>query len=49
MSELQQAPECVYLIHGERPAQEALAQKIVDAYTWRVAIPKLHDVVSLAV
>lgn len=49
MSELQQAPECVYLIHGERPAQEALAQKIVDAYAWRVAIPKLHDVVSLAV
>jgi metallo-beta-lactamase family protein len=34
------APEKVFLVHGEPDAQEALKEKIVEKFGWRVEIPE---------
>jgi metallo-beta-lactamase family protein len=34
------APEIVFLVHGEPDAQEALKDKIVEKFGWRVEIPE---------
>jgi len=34
------APETVFLVHGEPAAQEALKNKIVEKFGWRVEIPE---------
>ncbi len=34
------APETVFLVHGEPPAQEALKEKIVEKFGWKVEIPE---------
>lgn len=44
VSEIKDAPQEVFLIHGEATAQDALRVKMHDVYGWKVSIPKLHEV-----
>lgn len=44
MSNIENVPEKVYLIHGEPTALDALRVKIKATYGWNVSIPKLEDV-----
>ena len=49
MSEIKNIPEEVFLVHGEPTASDAFRVKIKDTYNFRVAIPKLYDVIELMV
>lgn len=44
VSEIEDAPQEVFLIHGEATAQDTLRVKMHDVYGWKVSIPKLHEV-----
>jgi len=44
MRNIKNIPEHVYLIHGESTALDAFRVKIIDAFNWKVTIPKLTDV-----
>lgn len=44
VSEIEEAPQEVFLIHGEATAQDTLRVKMHDVYGWKVSIPKLHEV-----
>src|SRR5690554_509676 len=44
VSEIKDAPQEVFLIHGEATAQDTLRVKMHDVYGWKVSIPKLHEV-----
>jgi len=44
LSTIKNAPEKVYLVHGEPTALDAFRVKIEDTYHWNVSIPKLTDV-----
>ncbi|QRM89364.1 MBL fold metallo-hydrolase [Lacinutrix sp. WUR7] len=43
MSNIKNAPEKIYLIHGEPTALDAFRVKIKDTYNWNATIPKLFD------
>jgi len=43
MSGIKNAPEKIYLIHGEPTALDAFRVKIKDTYNWNATIPKLLD------
>lgn len=47
LSDIQEAPNTVFLVHGELDAMQQLSSKIKDIYGWKVAIPKLNEVVVL--
>lgn len=38
-----QAPERIFIVHGEPDASESLAQKIRDHFGWNVVVPKLFE------
>ncbi len=40
-------PEAVYLIHGEYPAQQALAARLAEEPGWAAAIPELGETLTL--
>ena len=49
---LDQVPETLYLVHGERGVQESFAQRIseeldTDQTTWNIALPNYGEVISL--
>ncbi|GHC62032.1 MBL fold metallo-hydrolase RNA specificity domain-containing protein [Ulvibacter litoralis] len=48
-SEIKNVPEQVFLIHGEHTAQDALRVKLQDTYHWKITLPKLYDIIEIAV
>jgi len=40
-------PETVYLIHGEYPAQQALATRLSDEFGWKPKIPELGQIITI--
>ncbi|SRX55151.1 MBL fold metallo-hydrolase RNA specificity domain-containing protein [Aequorivita sp. CIP111184] len=48
-SDIKNAPEEVFLIHGEPTAQDAFRVKLKDTYGWNVTIPKLYDIKEITV
>lgn len=49
MGAIKNIPENVFLVHGEATAADALRVKIQDTYSWKVEIPKLHEIVEIMV
>lgn len=49
LSELDQKPERIFLIHGEKKASDVLRVKIKDRYGWLAQIPHLNDSVTIEV
>lgn len=49
MGAIKNIPENVFLVHGEATAADALRVKIQDTYSWKVKIPKLHEIVEIIV
>ena len=48
LSEVKNSPQNTFLIHGEGNALDTLRVKIKDTYKWEVTIPKLNQVVEIA-
>lgn len=46
ISDIDSAPEQVFIIHGERAASDALRAKIKDTYGWEATIPDLNQIVD---
>ncbi len=44
MSQLEKAPEKVYIIHGEATAADAFRVKIKESYGWEAIIPELYQI-----
>ena len=44
LSEINQKPEKVYIIHGEKESAEALKKGIKEKYEWDCEIPTLYDI-----
>jgi len=40
-------PEKVVLVHGEFPAQEALAERLNEEFGWQPSIPELGDTIEV--
>jgi hypothetical protein len=40
-------PEAVHLIHGEYPAQQALAARLTDELGWAPTIPELGETLTI--
>ncbi len=40
-------PEAVYLIHGEYPAQQAMAARLADEFGWQPKIPELGETLTI--
>ena len=49
LSNIENIPEKVFLIHGEPLALDAFRVKIKDTFGWQVQIPKLNDTVEVMV
>ncbi len=49
LSEIENKPENVFLIHGEPTAADAFRVKLKDRYDWNAQIPKLNDEITLYV
>ena len=49
LSEIENKPENVFLIHGEPTAADAFRVKLKDRYDWDAQIPKLNDEITLYV
>ena len=49
LGEIKNIPECVYLIHGEANALNALRVKLETTFNWNVKVPKLTDKEQLIV
>ncbi len=47
LSRREREPEQVVLIHGEYPAQEALAERLRDEFGWKSSIPELGEVFTV--
>lgn len=47
LSGMPQEPRAVYVVHGERPASEALARRIEDELGWCAVVPRLGERVRL--
>ncbi|MCB9187965.1 MAG: MBL fold metallo-hydrolase [Flavobacteriales bacterium] len=44
LSDLDQAPEKIYIIHGELCAADEMRRKIRDVYGWEATIPQLYQI-----
>lgn len=49
LSELQNPPKKVFIVHGEPQSADALRVKIKDSYGWDCTIPELYEVFELGV
>jgi len=49
LSEIENTPENVFLIHGEPTAADAFRVKLQDRYGWKAQIPKLNEEITLFV
>ena len=47
LSGMPEEPRVVYVVHGERPASEALARRIEDELGWCAVAPRLGERVRL--
>lgn len=47
ISELEQSPDQLYLVHGEPEASEALRVKLKDHFGWSAHTPELFEIVEL--
>jgi len=47
LDQLENAPEKVFLIHGEPASSDALRVKLETDKKWKVHIPKLHEIIHL--
>ncbi|MCF4102712.1 MBL fold metallo-hydrolase [Gillisia sp. M10.2A] len=47
LSNIQNTPQKIFLIHGEEMARDTLRVKIKDTYNWPVYLPHLNEVVNL--
>jgi metallo-beta-lactamase family protein len=47
MSEIKEAPEKVFIVHGEKHAADAFRVKIEDTYEWNAFTPKLYEIHEL--
>lgn len=47
MSQLSQAPEKIFIVHGEASGSQGLQQKIQQQYGWESTIPGLFDIVEI--
>lgn len=44
MSELKEAPEKIYITHGEMKAADEFRRKVKDVYGWEATIPELYQI-----
>ena len=49
ISEIENKPEQIFLIHGEPTASDALRLKIQDTHKWKVHLPKLYEIQEVIV
>lgn len=49
MSEIKNAPEKVYIVHGESQSADAFRVKIKDTYGWECSIPELYSIEEISV
>lgn len=49
MSELDKAPENIFIIHGEKDASTTFKTKIKEQYGWESEIPELYSIVEIPV
>lgn len=49
ISEMENVPERVFLIHGEKKAADVLRVKIKDKYAWKAEIPHIGQVITISV
>ncbi|MDO8998140.1 MAG: MBL fold metallo-hydrolase [Bacteroidota bacterium] len=47
MSEIENKPEKVFIIHGEKQASDTFRVKIKDTYGWDCTIPKLFETIEI--
>lgn len=47
VSNIQQKPEKVFIIHGEKQAAEAFLVKLKDTYHWNATVPSLNQIVKI--
>lgn len=47
LSEIENKPAKVYVVHGEAGAAQAFSQKIENIYGWKTEIPKLNDIITV--
>ena len=44
LSKVEQKPERIFIVHGEKEASEALLQGIQETYEWSCEIPELYAI-----
>ena len=47
MSDIKEAPEKTFVVHGEKQAADTFQVKIRDTYGWRAVVPNLYDIVEI--
>lgn len=48
LSNIKEAPENIFIIHGESHSADALRLKIKDTYDWDCTIPELYEIVEIS-
>jgi metallo-beta-lactamase family protein len=48
LNKLDQAPEEVFIVHGEKAGAEGLRDKIKETYGWNCGIPRINDCVTIS-
>lgn len=49
MSEIENAPEKIFIIHGENTAASVFKEKIKERYGWDAEIPELYSIVEILI
>lgn len=47
MSELEYAPDNIFVVHGEKQAADTFQVKIRDTFGWAARVPNLYDIVEI--
>ena len=47
MSDIQVAPENIFIVHGERQAADTFQVKIRDTFGWQAVVPNLYEIVEI--